>query len=76
MADFADIQAKFDSDPDLAKRFMSDPIGVLSQHGVQLSPQQAFNVQQAVSEVTKPGAPETEALSIRVGITIGIVIRF
>jgi hypothetical protein len=33
-------------------------------------------VQQAVSEVTRPGAPAAEALSIRVGITIGIVIRF
>jgi hypothetical protein len=76
MADFAHIQAQFDNDPALVKRFLSDPVGVLNAHGVQLTPQQAFGVQQAVSEVTQPNSPATEALSIRVGVTIGIVIRF
>jgi hypothetical protein len=76
MADFASIQAQFDQDPTLKQRFLSDPIGVLNQHGVQLSPQQAFNVQQAVAEVTRPTTTPVEDLSIRVGITIGIVIRF
>ncbi len=76
MADFADIQAKFDQDPTLGKKFLSDPIGVLNSHGIQLTPQQAFEVQQAVSEVTRPSTSEAKAASIRVGITVGIVIRF
>jgi hypothetical protein len=76
MADFADLQAKFDSDPALGKQFLSDPIGVLSQHGVQLSSQQAFNVQQAVAEVMRPGTPAPDRAAARSGVFIGIVINF
>jgi hypothetical protein len=74
MADFSDIQTKFDNDPALAKQFLSDPIGVLRQHGVQLSPQQMFEVQKSVSEVTQVGTPALAAALPNIRIFIGIVI--
>jgi hypothetical protein len=76
MADFANIQTQFDNDPALGKRFLSDPVGVLSQHGLQLSPQQAFNLQQAVAEVTQPGAEARAAALPHISISISISIRF
>jgi hypothetical protein len=74
MADFADIQAQLHNDPALAKRFLSDPVGVLHQHGVQLSPQQTFNLHKAVAEVTRPGAPTQAALLPNIRVFIGIRI--
>jgi hypothetical protein len=54
MADFAGLQQKFDGDPELCKRFLSDPVGVLAENNITLSPQQAFRLQQDVEEFTRP----------------------
>jgi hypothetical protein len=73
MANFADLQNKFDRDPELCRRFLSDPIGVLSAEGVHLSPQQAFNLQQTVSDITRRGAAASHS---SVGVGIVVEIRF
>jgi hypothetical protein len=74
MGDFAKLQEKLDADPDLARRFLSDPVGVLADSDVKLSPQQAFRLQQEVAEFTKP-ISATPDLHISVSapkISIGI----
>jgi hypothetical protein len=53
MANFGEIQTKFDSDPALCKRFLLDPVGVLAELGVVLAPQQAFQLQQDVMNFTR-----------------------
>jgi hypothetical protein len=72
MANFSDIQTKLDNDPALAKQFLSDPIGVLRQHAVELSPQQMFEVQKSVAEVTRVGTPAAALPHIRIFIGIWI----
>jgi hypothetical protein len=56
MADFARLQEKFDNEPELCKRFLSDPVGVLAENDIVLSPQQAFQLQQDVLDFTRPPA--------------------
>ncbi len=48
MADFGEIHRKLDSDRALYRRFLLDPVRVLAEHGVTLSPQQAFEFQHAI----------------------------
>jgi hypothetical protein len=73
MADFAALQAKFDSDPALGRRFLSDPVGVLKSEGVDVAPQQAFEIQRAVSEIGRPSGPLQAA---RVDVSVSVTIRF
>ena len=54
MADLARLQQRFDNEPELCKRFLSDPVGVLAENDVVLSPQQAFQLQQDVLDFTRP----------------------
>jgi hypothetical protein len=48
MADLGEIQRKLDSDRAVYRRYLSDPIGVLAEHGVILAPQQAFELQHSI----------------------------
>jgi hypothetical protein len=48
MADFGEIHRKLDSDRALYRRFLLDPVEVLREHGVTLSPQQAFEFQHSI----------------------------
>jgi hypothetical protein len=54
MADLARLQERFDNEPELCNRFLSDPVGVLAENDVALSPQQAFQLQQDVLDFTRP----------------------
>jgi hypothetical protein len=78
MADFTKLQQKFDSDPDLCKRFLSDPVGVLAENDITLSPQQAFRLQQEVADFTRPieASPDIKvhvsAPKIGIGPGIGV----
>ena len=66
MADFHQIQEKFDKDPELRKRFLRDPIGVLRELDVILGPQQAFQLQQDVANFQKQGPSPA---GVHVGVT-------
>jgi hypothetical protein len=48
MADLGEIQRKLDSDRAVYLRYLSDPVGVLAEHGVILSRQQAFELQHSI----------------------------
>ncbi len=54
MADLARLQERFDNEPELCTRFLSDPVGVLAENDIVLSPQQAFQLQQDVLDFTRP----------------------
>jgi len=71
MADAADLQKKFDTDPDLSKRFLSDPVGVLKGEGVVLTPQQEAELQKSVSDIAK-AAPGVGASKVDVSITVSV----
>jgi hypothetical protein len=67
VADFSEIQRKFDSDPNLCRRFLQDPVGVLAAEGVTLSPQQAFHLQQDVMNFTQPATTTAGRIHIHIG---------
>ena len=70
MADFADIQTKFDADPALRRKLLADPVGVLAQHGITLTPQQAFRLQQDVHDFMASQSGVTPDIEIGVGVGI------
>ena len=75
MADFGEIQKKFDSDPALCNQFLRDPVGVLAKEGVVLAPQQAFQLQQDVMNFTQPVSTTASKIHIHIGpphIHVGI----
>jgi hypothetical protein len=82
MADFGELQKKFDNDPDLCKRFLSDPVGVLAENDVVLAPQHAFKLQQDVMNFTRRNVATPEFgihitaphISISIGGGINITI--
>jgi hypothetical protein len=51
---FDQIQHKFDNDPALCRRFLKDPVDVLEEQGVLLSPHLAAQLQKDVKNFTKP----------------------
>jgi len=75
MANFGEIQTKFDSDPALCKRFLLDPVGVLAEQGITLAPQQAFQLQQDVMNFTSPAVIAEGKIHIGVRVKVGIITR-
>lgn len=73
MVDFTSLQKKFDNDPALSKRFLSDPVGVLKSEGVDVAPQQVSGLQRSVSEISKAGP---QATASKVDVSVSISIRF
>jgi len=82
MADFGELQRRFDNDPALCKRFLSDPVGVLAEHDVILDPQHAFQLQQDVMNFTKRNVVTPEfgihihapRITVSVGPGIGVSV--
>jgi hypothetical protein len=64
MADLGEIQRKFETDQALYRRFLSDPVGVLREHGVILTPQQGFELQYSIMRSTRS---VTVAITSRAG---------
>jgi hypothetical protein len=54
MADLGEVQRKFETDRALYNRFLSDPVGVLRELGVILTPQQGFELQYSIMRSTRP----------------------
>jgi hypothetical protein len=74
MANFAEMQNKFDLDHTLRRKFLADPVGTLHEQGVTLTPQQAFRLQQDIEQFKRSarGGPVPE-LEIGVGVSINPV---